>query len=199
LQRLRVRLLGLLPGCRRNVLRHARSIRYFSKDLPCRCGLGNLAQRSGRREVPEKRDCGKFAARRSFRRHVTKIGTFRELRTVPNGGGLTIISCKPCCRAWRAVKCVATRSDKICETEMRMIWSLLSIMLGILAALTAKALPTSNSLVITHATIIDVRNGQLLRDQTIVITGDRITSISDQPIEIPARAEVVNVAVPRVS
>ena len=82
---------------------------------------------------------------------------------------------------------------------MRTIWSLLSIMLGILAALTAKALPTSNSLVITHATIFDVRNGQLLRDQTIVITGDRITSISDQPIEIPARAEVVNVAVPRVS
>jgi imidazolonepropionase-like amidohydrolase len=82
---------------------------------------------------------------------------------------------------------------------MRTIWSLLSIMLGILAALTAKALPTSNSLVITHATIIDVRNGQLLRDQTIVISGDRITSISDQPIEIPARAEVVNVAAPRVS
>jgi hypothetical protein len=77
---------------------------------------------------------------------------------------------------------------------MRTIWSLLSIMLGILAALTAKALPTSNSLVITHATIIDVRNGHLLRDQTIVITGDRITSISHQPIDIPARAEVVNAA-----
>jgi hypothetical protein len=72
-------------------------------------------------------------------------------------------------------------------------------MLGILAALTAKALPTSNSLVIIHATIIDVRNGQLLRDQTILATGDRITSMSDQPIEIPARAEVVNVAVPKVS
>src|ERR1700745_125907 len=34
LQRLRVRLLGLLPGCRQNVLQHARSILYFSKDLP---------------------------------------------------------------------------------------------------------------------------------------------------------------------
>jgi hypothetical protein len=55
LQRLRVRLLGSIPGCRQNVLRHARSILYFSKDLPCRCGLGNLTQRSGRREVPEKR------------------------------------------------------------------------------------------------------------------------------------------------
>jgi hypothetical protein len=30
-QRLRDRLLGLLPGCRQNVLRHARSILYFSK------------------------------------------------------------------------------------------------------------------------------------------------------------------------
>jgi hypothetical protein len=55
LQRLRVRLLGLLLGCRQNVLRHARSILHFSKDLPCRCGLGNLARAAGRREVPEKR------------------------------------------------------------------------------------------------------------------------------------------------
>ena len=43
LQRLRGRLLSLLPGRRQNVLRHARSILYFSKDLPCRCRLGNLA------------------------------------------------------------------------------------------------------------------------------------------------------------
>ena len=55
LQRLRARLFGLLPGCRQNVQRHARSILYFSKDLPCRCGLGNLAQRSGPSRVPEKR------------------------------------------------------------------------------------------------------------------------------------------------
>ena len=63
LQRLRVRLFGLLPGCRQNVLRHARSILYVSKDLPCRCGLGNLAQRSGRREVPEMRGSRKLASR----------------------------------------------------------------------------------------------------------------------------------------
>jgi hypothetical protein len=53
LQCLRVRLLGLLPGWQQNVLRHARSILYYSKDLPCRCGLGNLAPRSCRREVRE--------------------------------------------------------------------------------------------------------------------------------------------------
>jgi hypothetical protein len=51
LQRLRVRLPRLLPRCRQKVLRHARSILYFSKDLPCRCGLGNLTQSSGRRGV----------------------------------------------------------------------------------------------------------------------------------------------------
>ena len=33
---------------------NARSILYFSKDLPCRCGLGNWPQRGGRRKVPEK-------------------------------------------------------------------------------------------------------------------------------------------------
>jgi hypothetical protein len=73
LQRLRVRLVGLLPGCRQNVLRHARSILYFSKDLPCRCGLGNLAQRSGRREVPVKRSF------EQLHRELTLNGTFWEL------------------------------------------------------------------------------------------------------------------------
>ena len=50
LQRLRVRLLDLLPGCRQNVLRHARSILYCSKDLPCRCGTQQIAsfRESGR-------------------------------------------------------------------------------------------------------------------------------------------------------
>ena len=61
MQRLRVRLPWLLPRCRQNVLRHARSILYFSKDLPCRCGLGNLIQTSGRREVPEKRVLGNYS------------------------------------------------------------------------------------------------------------------------------------------
>ena len=43
--------------------------------------------------------------------------------------------------------------------------------------------------------------GQVIfaRRLAILTTGDRITSMSDQPIEIPARAEVVNSVVPRVS
>jgi hypothetical protein len=62
LQRLRVRLLGLPPGCRQNVLRHARSILYFSKDLPCRCGLRNLAQRSGVARFPRNGDLSTIRA-----------------------------------------------------------------------------------------------------------------------------------------
>jgi hypothetical protein len=77
LQRRRVRLFGLLPGCRQNVLRHARSILYFSKDLPCRCGLGNLAQRSGRREVPEKRGYRQRAGNQTFQAHEPK--NFRNI------------------------------------------------------------------------------------------------------------------------
>src|SRR5216117_1700810 len=50
---------------------------------------------------------------------------------------------------------------------------------------------TSGSLVFTHATVIDVRTGHILRDQTIVISGDRITALSPQAA-IPANAEVVN-------
>ena len=56
LQRLRVRLLGLLPGCRQNILRHARSILYFFE----RSAMSLRAQRSGRREVPEKRILSNF-------------------------------------------------------------------------------------------------------------------------------------------
>ena|ERR1700722_13585544 len=37
----------LAPGCSQNALRHARSILYFSKDLPGRCGPGTFGPRSG--------------------------------------------------------------------------------------------------------------------------------------------------------
>ena len=55
MQHLRVRLLGLLPGCRQMSCGMLAAYSYFSKDLPRRCGPGNLAQRRARREVPEKR------------------------------------------------------------------------------------------------------------------------------------------------
>ena len=49
----------------------------------------------------------------------------------------------------------------------------------------------SASLVFTHAPVIDVRSGHILPDQTIVITGDRITALSPEA-GIPADAEIVN-------
>jgi hypothetical protein len=51
----------------------------------------------------------------------------------------------------------------------------------------------SSSVAFTNATVIDSRTGHLLRDQTIVITGERITALSAKA-EIPANAEVVNAA-----
>ena len=40
------------------------------------------------------------------------------------------------------------------------------------------------SLGLTNATVVDIRTGRLLRAQTIVITGDRITALSRRG-EIP--------------
>ena len=66
-----------------------------------------------------------------------------------------------------------------------------------LLVLTAVAVPAptgqsaSSSLVFTHATVIEVRTGHIFRDQTIVVTGDRITALSPRA-EIPANSEVVD-------
>jgi hypothetical protein len=60
---------------------------------------------------------------------------------------------------------------------------------GALPPLTGSS--ASSSLAFTHVTLIDVRTGHILPDQTIVITGDRITALSPRA-RIPANAEVVN-------
>src|ERR1700730_151153 len=66
-----------------------------------------------------------------------------------------------------------------------------------LLVLAAVALPpltvssASSSLAFTHVTVIDVRTGHIIPDQTIVITADRITALSPRA-RIPAEAEVVN-------
>lgn len=72
---------------------------------------------------------------------------------------------------------------------MRIVASLL-----VLAAVAVPAFagsPASGSLVFTNATVIDIKTGHLLRDQTIVITDDRITALSPKAT-VPADAEVVN-------
>jgi imidazolonepropionase-like amidohydrolase len=67
-----------------------------------------------------------------------------------------------------------------------------------LLVLAAVAAPTptgssvaSSSLAFTHAIVIDVRTGHIFQDQTVVVTGDRITALSPRA-EIPANAEVVD-------
>jgi hypothetical protein len=70
LQRLRVRLLGLLPGCRKMSCGMVAAYSIFRKTCPCRCGLGNLVQRSGCREVAEKGSIGKFNERASLLRFL---------------------------------------------------------------------------------------------------------------------------------
>ena len=66
-------------------------------------------------------------------------------------------------------------------------------LLLVLAAVANLASTTSASsaLAFTHVTIIDVRTGHLVRDQSIVITNGRITALSHQA-EIPANARIVN-------
>ena len=67
------------------------------------------------------------------------------------------------------------------------------LVLAAAAVLTPTGASAYSSLVFTHATIIDVRTGHLVRDQTIVITNDRITALSHQA-EVPAGARIVNAA-----
>jgi hypothetical protein len=74
--------------------------------------------------------------------------------------------------------------------EMRTTAALLLLVLAVVVS-PLSGLLESSSLVFTHATIVDVRTGHILQDQTIVITGDRITALSPQA-GIPADAEVVN-------
>ena len=59
------------------------------------------------------------------------------------------------------------------------------------AVSSTSGLPPSSSIVFTHATVIDVRTGQVIPEQTIVITGDRITALSPRA-RVPADAQVVN-------
>lgn len=63
-----------------------------------------------------------------------------------------------------------------------------------IAAFVALAVPRSwaaNSLALTNATVIDVRTGQLLPNETVVIIGDRITALS-RHAHIPANAKIVD-------
>jgi len=69
------------------------------------------------------------------------------------------------------------------------------LLLIVAALLLAQAKPnhTQASLVLTHASIIDVTGAAPRRDTTVVITGDRISAIGDTAnISVPADARVVD-------
>lgn len=70
---------------------------------------------------------------------------------------------------------------------VRLLESLLLIV-----ALTSPRL-SAQTLTITNATVIDVSNGALHRDQTIVVDGSRIVSVGSLPTPIAARGQVVDV------
>ena len=70
-----------------------------------------------------------------------------------------------------------------------------SWLITIIFAVTVRAggSDSPSTLALVHATIVDVRTGHLLADQTVIIIGDRIRSIS-RKATIPANAQVVNCA-----
>ncbi len=72
------------------------------------------------------------------------------------------------------------------KRSMRLLESLLLIL-----ALTSPRL-SAQTLTITNATVIDVSNGALRRDQTIVIDGNRIVSVGSSPAPAAARGQVVD-------
>jgi Amidohydrolase family len=67
------------------------------------------------------------------------------------------------------------------------------VVLLLIVVLAAMASDSPGSLVLIHATVVDVRTGELLPAQTIIITGGRITKISKQAT-VPANSHVVDCA-----
>jgi imidazolonepropionase-like amidohydrolase len=72
------------------------------------------------------------------------------------------------------------------KRSMKLLESLLLIL-----ALTSPRL-SAQTLTITNATVIDVSNGALRRDQTIVVDGNRIVSVGLPPSPAAARGQVVD-------
>jgi imidazolonepropionase-like amidohydrolase len=68
---------------------------------------------------------------------------------------------------------------------------LLPLAIAAFVALAAPRSSAANSLALTNATVIDVRTGRLLPDETVVIIGDRITALS-RHAHIPADAKIVD-------
>jgi hypothetical protein len=78
---------------------------------------------------------------------------------------------------------------------MKIPIALILILLPTLLLVQSKRDPQSESLVISHVTVIDVTDGQAKPDMTVVITGDRISEIGEaSKISAPSGAQAVNAA-----
>ena len=79
----------------------------------------------------------------------------------------------------------------------RSIEFLLLVLSTVVPAVQAKQLPQPTSLAITHVTVIDVAakdaRSALIRDQTVIVTGDRITTLGKTGrVKVPAGARVID-------
>jgi imidazolonepropionase-like amidohydrolase len=63
----------------------------------------------------------------------------------------------------------------------------------LLILLLASSSLSAQTLTLTYATVVDVSNGALRRDQTIVVDGNRIVSVGSPPAAAPARGQVVDI------
>ncbi len=71
---------------------------------------------------------------------------------------------------------------------MKSALSLLALLCG-----TGAVVPAQQPLAFTHATVVEVRSGQLLRDQTVIVEGNRIREAAHSgAVRIPAGARVVD-------
>jgi imidazolonepropionase-like amidohydrolase len=65
--------------------------------------------------------------------------------------------------------------------------------LGVLLFASATAQPPAKPLALTHVTVIDLVSKAPLPDQTVIITGDRITALGPaKRVKVPAEAEVID-------
>ena len=91
------------------------------------------------------------------------------------------------------MKLVTSRRDQ--RSAMKIPIALVLILLPILLLVESKGDPQSDSIVISHVTVIDVTDGQAKPDMTVVIAGDRISQIGEaSKISAPSGAREVNAA-----
>jgi imidazolonepropionase-like amidohydrolase len=71
---------------------------------------------------------------------------------------------------------------------MKSAWWLLALLCG-----TGAVAPAQQPLAFTHVTVVEVRSGQLLRDQTVIVEGNRIREVAHSgAVRIPSGALVVD-------